>query len=92
MESEIVIQLVNFYTGRLTQKKVLEVLNISRTTYNRWIKQLPKDKKNSKLIKLVKNLFNENKYRYGYGKISYLVNKLVGTNKNSVQKQFKIII
>lgn len=44
MEPEIVIQLVNFYKGKLTQKKVLEALNVSRTTYNRWITNIPKVK------------------------------------------------
>lgn len=68
VEPEIVIQLVNFFNGKFTQKKVLEVLNISRTAFNRWIKQIPKDKVKSKLVKLVKKLCNENKYRYGYRK------------------------
>lgn len=56
MVPEVVIQLVDFYKGKLTQKKVLEVLNVSRTTYNRWIKQNPKKVEESKIVKLVKRL------------------------------------
>lgn len=80
------IQLVDFYKGELTQKKVLEVLNVSRTTYNRWKKEIPSDKEDSELVSLVKKLCKENKYRYGYRKIAYLVNKEIKVNKNTVQK------
>ena len=69
MVPEVVIQLVDFYKGKLTQKKVLEVLNVSRTTYNRWIKQNPKKVEESKIVKLVKRLCEQNKYRYGYRKL-----------------------
>ena len=86
MEPEVIIQLVDFYRGKITQKKVLETLNISRTTYNRWKKEIPIDKEDSKLVKLVKTLCAENKYRYGYRKITYLVNKEMRANKNTVQR------
>lgn len=83
---EVVIQLVNFYKGKLTQKKVLEVLNISKTTYDRWVKQIPRDKEDSELVKLVKSLCEKNKCRYGYREITYLVNKEISVNKNTVQR------
>ncbi len=86
MEPEIVIQLVNFYKGKLTQKTVLDALNVSRTTYNRWVKNIPKKKEDSNLIKLIKTLCHQNKFRYGYRKITYLVNKEMKANKNTVQR------
>ena len=86
MEPEIVIQLVNFYKGKLTQKKVLEALNVSRTTYNRWITNIPKVKEDSDLVKLIKTLCHQNKFRYGYRKITHLVNKEMKANKNTVQR------
>ena len=81
MVPEVVIQLVDFYKGKLTQKKVLEVLNVSRTTYNRWIKQNPKKVEESKIVKLVKRLCEQNKYRYDYRKITHLVNREMKANK-----------
>lgn len=86
MVPEVAIQLVNFYNGRLTQKKVLEVLGVSRTTYNRWLKQSPREESDSELVTHIKNLCKQNKFRYGYRKISYLVNKTIKVNKNTVQK------
>lgn len=86
VELEVIIQLVDFYRGKITQKKVLETLNVSKTTYYRWRKQIPMDREDSKLVKLVKTLCEENKYRYGYRKITYLVNKEMKVNKNTVQK------
>lgn len=86
MVPEVVIQLVDFYKGKLTQKKVLEVLNVSRTTYNRWIKQNPKKVEESKIVKLVKRLCEQNKYRYGYRKITHLMNREMKANKNTVQR------
>ena len=72
MEPKIVIELVNFYKGKITQKQVLETLNVSRTTYNRWKKEIPNNKEESELVKLVKKLCEKNKYRYGYRKITFL--------------------
>ena len=86
MEPKIVIELVNFYKGKITQKQVLETLNVSRTTYNRWKKEIPNNKEESELVKLVKKLCEKNKYRYGYRKITFLVNKEMKANKNTVQK------
>ena len=86
MEPQIVIQLVKFYKGSLTQKKVLEVLGVSRTTYNRWRKKIPSGRENDKLEKEIKTLCEENKFRYGYRKITHLVNKTMKANKNTVQK------
>ena len=86
MKPEVIIKLVDFYKGKITQKKVLETLNVSRTTYNRWKKEIPVNRDDSKLVKLVKTLCEENKYRYGYRKITYLVNKEIKANKNTVQK------
>lgn len=89
MKPEVILKLVDFYKGKITQKKVLETLNVSRTTYNRWKKEIPVNREDSKLVKLVKTLCEENKYRYGYRKITYLVNKEIKANKNTVQKMMQ---
>lgn len=47
---------------------------------------MPKDKNDSDLIKLIKSLFHQHKFRYGYRKISYLVNKEMIFNKNTVKR------
>ena len=84
VELEVIIKWVDFYRGKITQKKVLETLNVSKTTYYRWKKQIPMDREDSKLVKLVKTLCEENKFRYGYCKITYIVNKEMKVNKNTV--------
>lgn len=86
MEPEIILELVDIYKGKLTQKTVLKALNISRTTFNRWKKELPKEKENIELVELIKDVCKKHKYRYGYRKISYLVNKQYPVNKNTVQR------
>ena len=65
MEPEIVLELIDFYKGKLTQKTVLQALNISRTTFNRWKKELPKEKENIELVDLIKQICKKHKYRYG---------------------------
>lgn len=86
MEPEIVLELVDFYKGKLTQKTVLQALNLSRTTFNRWKRELPKEKENIELVDLIKQICKKHKYRYGYRKISHLVNKQYPVNKNTVQR------
>ena len=56
MEPEIILELVDIYKGKLTQKTVLKALNISRTTFNRWKKELPKEKENIELVELIKDV------------------------------------
>ena len=56
MEPKIVIELFNFYKGKLTQKQVLETLNVSRTTYNRWKKEIPNNKEESERKRQIINV------------------------------------
>ncbi len=49
-------------------------------------KHSQEDIEDSDLVKLVKKICKENKYRYGYRKITYLVNKIMKANKNTIQR------
>ncbi|MBC6136411.1 helix-turn-helix domain-containing protein, partial [Listeria booriae] len=55
--------------GEMTVKELCEMFQISRSSYYRWVKQ--KDRKEwTELECLINRLCVENKFRYGYRKIT----------------------
>lgn len=86
MEPQVVIELVNYYDGILTQKKILKVLGVSRSTFNRWKNRPSKRDELSELELLIRDLCIEHKYRYGYRKITALVNQTRKINSKTVQR------
>lgn len=86
MEAKIVIELVDYYKDVLSQKLILETLGIPRSTFNNWKKKPQRDNNLTELEKLIINLCRKNKFRYGYRKITFLINKTHKVNKNTVQR------
>ncbi|MBC2370372.1 IS3 family transposase [Listeria booriae] len=85
VEPQLFVALVESKRGEMTVKELCEMFQISRSSYYRWVKQ--KDKKKwSELACLINRLCVENKFRYGYRKITALVNRTHRVSKNTVQK------
>lgn len=65
---------------------MLETIGVPRSTYNNWKRNGSAQKKCRKREQLIIGLCQEHKYRYGYRKITFLANKVMHINKNTVQK------
>lgn len=87
MVPEIVIQLVKEFSNDISVKDILSILEVPKSSYYYWLKTrattVPPLSENEELvIKLCK----ENKYRYGYRKITALIKRVRNINKNTVQR------
>ena len=76
MEPEVFVELVKRMKGKLPITALCQLFGISRATYYRWTHR----KDLGKLTPL------EEAVRYGYRKITALINQEYKVNKNTVQK------
>ncbi|NWK84094.1 IS3 family transposase [Staphylococcus sp. GSSP0090] len=81
----VIVELVNLLKQKYSVKMILDVLEIPKSTYYRWKN---KNNKNDNLTQKVIKLCEENRYTYGYRKITALVNQLssVPVNHKRVQR------
>lgn len=87
MVPEIIVKLVEEYRGVVPIKDILNLFGIPKSTYYRWTKQEQAETYDYSANELrVIELCKENKYRYGYRKITALIRKERRINKNTVQK------
>lgn len=85
MVPAVIVELVNLLKQKYSVKMILDVLEIPKSTYYRWKN---KNNKNDNLTQKVIKLCEENRYTYGYRKITALVNQLssVPVNHKRVQR------
>ncbi|MDE8314916.1 IS3-like element ISErh1 family transposase [Erysipelothrix rhusiopathiae] len=84
---EIIIKLVEEYHNTVSIKDILNLFGVPKSTYYRWTKKEQLDSNNYSVNEaLVIELCKENKFRYGYRKITALIRKERIINKNTVQK------
>ena len=87
MVPEIIIKLVEEYRSVVSIKDILYLFGIPKSTYYRWTKKERLESYDYSVNEsLVINLCKENKFRYGYRKITALIRKERIINKNTVQK------
>ncbi|MDE8081880.1 IS3-like element ISErh1 family transposase [Erysipelothrix rhusiopathiae] len=84
---EIIIKLVEEYRNTVSIKDILNLFGVPKSTYYRWTKKEQLESNNYSVNEaLVIELCKENKFRYGYRKITALIRKERIINKNTVQK------
>ncbi len=87
MVPKIVIDLVNEFKDTILVKDILSLFDIAKSTYYRWQKDEAKlENPLTDNEKLVIKLCKDNKFRYGYRKITAIINKTGKINKNTVQR------
>lgn len=84
MEPEIFVELVKGMKGKLTITALCQLFGISRSSYYRWT-----HRKNlgslTAIEETIRRLFLQHKFRYGYRKITALINQEYKVNKNTIQ-------
>lgn len=75
MVPEIVIEIVDAFKGKIPVNVILDVLDVSSTTYYRWKSKGTTSKDLSVNEQAVINLCKETKYLYGYRKITPLLKR-----------------
>lgn len=83
MEKEVFINLVDSYKGKLSVTWLCNYFGVARSTYYRWSKK--KDRHDIR-IKMIQQLCKENKFTYGYRKITFLLRKKIIVNHKVVQR------
>lgn len=86
MVPEVIIRIVNEYRSFIAFKDILKLFDIPKATYYRWLKKQESTVKLTANEELVIRLCKENKFRYGYRKITALIKRERNINKNTVQK------
>ncbi|HBD4331260.1 TPA: IS3 family transposase [Enterococcus faecalis] len=85
MEPEVFVELVKRMKGKLPITALCQLFGISRATYYRWTHRKDLGKL-TPLEEAVRRLCFQHKFRYGYRKITALINQEYKVNKNTVQK------
>ncbi|MFG5564547.1 IS3 family transposase [Enterococcus faecalis] len=85
VEPEVFVELVKRVKGKLTITALCQLFGVSRATYYRWTHRKDLEKL-TPLEEAVRRLCFQHKFRYGYRKITALINKEYKVNKNTVQK------
>ena len=75
MVPEVVIELVSLYKNRIPLKIILEVLEVSSSTYHRWKNSTDLNTSLSDNEEAVIQICKETKYLYGYRKITALLRR-----------------
>lgn len=83
MEKKVFINLVNSYKGKLSITWLCNYFGVARGTYYRWSKKQYVD---DNRIKMIQQLCKENKFTYGYRKITFLLRKKIKVNHKVVQR------
>lgn len=86
MVPEIVIEIVDAFKGKIPVNVILDVLDVSSTTYYRWKSKGSPSNDLSVNEQAVINLCKETKYLYGYRKITALLKREMLISHNTVQK------
>lgn len=87
VEREVAITFVKQHR-ELPVKLVCSMLDISKSTYYRWLKQ--EDYHRQALVDLIHELCIQHKFRLGYRKITALVNRTQKVNHKVIQKIMRI--
>ncbi|WP_404841524.1 IS3 family transposase [Bacillus velezensis] len=85
-DRETTIKLVEELRKTMTVQDICVHLDISRTSYYRWRKNLTKSNPKIRLEKQIGTLCREHKYRYGYRKITAILKKGMRMNHKTVQR------
>lgn len=76
MVPKIIINLVDEYRSVIPVRDILILLNVSKSTYYRWNKQVHSNcRENTSVETNIIDLCKKHHYRYGYRKIAALMNK-----------------
>lgn len=86
MVPEVVIELVSLYKNRIPLKIILEVLEVSSSTYHRWKNSTDLNTSLSDNEEAVIQICKETKYLYGYRKITALLRREMQISHNTVQR------
>lgn len=86
MVPEIVLELGSIYKNRIPLKIILEVLEVSSSTYHRRKNNPDLNPSLSDNEEAVIHLCKETKYLYGYRKITALLRREMQISHNTVQK------
>ncbi|AIS62343.1 tail length tape measure protein [Listeria ivanovii subsp. londoniensis] len=90
MVPQVVIQVVAYFKSITPLCVILEALNVARSTYYRWKKQLISHQQVwAWKIQSIGELCIQHKFRYGYRKITALLKRAYQISKNTVQKIIK---
>jgi len=65
---------------------ILKVVDIPRSTYYYWCKQLEKPDKHSEIKEKIREIYEENHKRYGYRRITSILRKTMIINHKTVQR------
>ena len=85
MIQQIFLQTIEILRERFPLKDVLKAVNVARATYYRWRKSPPKKKKHH-LENTIRELCIKHRFRYGYRKISALLQQEHAISKGTVQR------
>jgi len=77
------VELVKSFKGKVSTTWLCHYFDIPRSTYYRWIKR---PQMIDKRVIRIKQLCKENKYSYGYRKITFLLRKEIKVNQKAVQR------
>ncbi|MGX6965892.1 IS3 family transposase [Vagococcus teuberi] len=83
VEKELFIKLVDYYKDVLSVTWLCHYFGVARSTYYRWTTQ--EDIEDIR-IKMIQQLCKENKFTYGYRKITFLLRKKIIINHKVVQR------
>lgn len=82
---QILFQIINKLSEKYPVQQVLAAVGVARSTYYRW-KQSPPKKKKHHLESHIYDLCSEHRFRYGYRKISTLLQEKHAISKGTVQR------
>lgn len=86
MVPEVVVGLVNELKGGMSVCEICQHLGISRSTYYRWKRNSQKETTKQAIERKVGEQCRENRFRYGYRKITALLNQEIHVNHKVVQR------
>ncbi|WMT29163.1 IS3 family transposase [Bacillus aerius] len=86
VDKETSIKLVDEWCKTMTVQDICFHLGISRTSYDRWKKNLTQNHSKRQLEKQVGTLCRKHKYRYGYRKITAILKMGMRINHKTVQR------
>ena len=86
MVPEVVLEITSFYKNMISLNTILEVLEVSSSTYYRWKNKPDLNTSLSHNEEAVIRLCKETKYLYGYRKITALLRREMQISHNTVQK------
>lgn len=86
MEPEVAVGLVDDLSKNQTVSEICHHLGIARTTYYRWKKNVHTKTDQPAIERTIGTLCREHKFRYGYRKVTALLNQTFPINHKKVQR------